>query len=238
MKRIVLLACSATVALAVGACGGDPSESTPTPVPTLNPADFSATIDNPLFPLSSLGPKVFEGDETDPDTGETVHARIEHTVLPETVTVAGIEVTVLQDKEYADGEIIEIALDHFAQHRDGSVWYLGELVDIYEDGEVVSHEGQWLTGEGQNQAGIYMPAEPAVGQAFNQENAPGIAEDRFEVIALDQTVTVPAGTFTGCLKTEDSSPLDDTREFKYYCPGLALVREEPSDGTVDLISYE
>ena len=40
-----------------------------------------------------------------------------------------------------------------------------------------------------------------------------------------------------CLKTEDFSPLDKVTEFKYYCRGVGLVREEPPNGHLDLISY-
>jgi hypothetical protein len=35
----------------------------------INPADFSSTITNPYFPLSQLEPKLFEGTDTDQDTG-------------------------------------------------------------------------------------------------------------------------------------------------------------------------
>jgi hypothetical protein len=239
MREIILLIMAAFAAFVVAAaCGGGSSKPTATPAPTLNPADFSATIDNPLFPMSSLGPKVFEGDEKDPDTGESVHTRIEHTILPDTEVIGGVAALVLQDKEYQDGNLIEIALDYFAQHRDGSVWYLGERVDEYENGQVTGHSGQWLSGDGANRAGIYMPARPTAGQEFSQENAPGIAEDVSKVIAVDLSITVPAGSFAGCLKAEDTSPLDNAPgEFKYYCPAVGLVREEPPGGRVDLISY-
>jgi hypothetical protein len=238
MRELLLLAGAILVAATIAAaCGGDSSAPTPTST-ALNPADFSATIDNPLFPLSSNAPKVFEGEEKDPDTDAMFHTRIEHTVLSQTDTVAGIPVTVLQDKEYHDGQLVELTLDYFAQHRDGSVWYFGEKVDEYENGTVTGHSGQWITGEGNNRPGIYMPATPAVGQKFAQEDAPGIAEDQSEVIATGQQVTVPAGTFTGCIKTRDSSPLDDAVEFKYYCPQVGLTREEPPEGAVDLVSYQ
>ena len=61
----------------------------------IDPADFSAVITNPLFPLSLVGPKVFEGEETDPDTDETIELRLESRLLPETTVVAGVTVAVL-----------------------------------------------------------------------------------------------------------------------------------------------
>lgn len=236
MRRLLLLAGLAAIAsLAVAACGGGggPGQATP----AINPADFQARIDNPLFPLSSLKPKVFEGEEGDAETGEAIKSRLESTVLTQTDVVAGVQVTVLQEKDYQNGELVESTLDYFAQHKDGSVYYFGERVDEYDGGKVVGHEGQWLAGEGRNEPGVFMPAQPAAGTTFEQEKAPGVAEDQSKVVATDQTVTTPAGTFTACIKTEDFSPLDNATEFKYYCPSVGLVREEPPGGFLDLVSY-
>ncbi|MBI1886218.1 MAG: hypothetical protein HYS09_07920 [Chloroflexi bacterium] len=237
MNRFVLLGGAlalAVAAVAAGACGGRGSKQA---TPTLNPADFQTTVDNPLFPLSSLGPKVFEGEEKDPDTGETLKTRLESTVLPGTDVLAGVEVGVLEEKDYENGELVELTLDYFAQHKDGSVWYFGERVDEYKGGKVVSHEGQWLAGEGDNLPGLFMPAKLVLNQTFDQEKAPGVAEDQSKVVALDRTVTTPAGSFSACVKTEDFSPLDRVTELKFYCPGVGLVREEPPGGHLDLISY-
>ena len=204
----------------------------------LDPADFSTTIDNPKFPLSNLETKVFEGQETDPDTGEVVTASLISTVLPRSAHVAGIDVLVLEESAYEDGELIERALDFFAQHKDGTVYYFGEKVDNYEDGKVVDHDGSWLAGKDGAEPGIIMPAVPTVGHVFNQENAPGVAEDQAEILALNVSVSTPAGDFTGCVKTADTSPLDPgTIDFKWYCPGVGLVRDEGPDGFIELVSY-
>jgi len=72
--------------------------------------------------------------------------------------------------------------------------------------------------------GIIMPAVPIVGQPFRQEYAACEAEDMGEVVATNQPVTVPAGSFTGCLQTLDTSLLDpDLQEHKFYCPGVGLA---------------
>lgn len=214
--------------------GGAPKGASP----TVDHRDFGVKIDNPLLPLSSLNMKLFEGEERDPDTGQVVKTRLESRLLPRVDRVAGVPVIVIEDKAYQNGELIESTLDYFAQHRDGSVYYFGEQVDEYEGGKVVGHSGQWLAGEGRNEPGILMPAHPTAGLAFQQEYAPGVAEDRATVVAVDQSITTPAGSFTGCIKTEDSSPLDpNVTEFKYYCPAVGLVREELPDGHLDLISY-
>jgi hypothetical protein len=204
--------------------GDTPSES------SIDPADFKATVDNPLFPLVPGSEHVLEGSETDADTGETVELRVEETVLDEEYEVAGVGVTVVLVREYENGELVEETRDYYAQHLDGTVYYFGEDVDDYEDGEIVGHSGAWLAGEGDALAGIFMPAEPKVGDQFEQERAPGVAEDESEVIAVDQSVETPAGAFEGCVKTEDYAPLDDVTEFKLYCPDVGLVIEQNDEG--------
>ena len=203
-----------------------------------NPEDFSTNIDNPLFPLSSFETKIFEGEETDPDTG-IISTRLESTVLEKTRKVAGIRVLVLEEKAYQDDELIERALDYFAQHSDGTVYYFGEDVDNYVDGKIDNHDGSWRAGKDGAVQGIIMPAAPFVGQAYQQEFAPGIAEDKAMVLALNESVSTPAGDFAGCLKTEDINPLDTPPliEFKFYCPGVGVVREEAPDGFIELTSY-
>ena len=248
------------LAIAVGGCNGDsennagapaapsgeagaPSpapapDGTPTPGASagVNPADFSPDITNPLFPLSSLRTIEFSGTQRDPDGG-SVQIRSEKRRLDKTDTIAGVTVAVLEVKEYEGGELVEQTEDYFAQHRDGSVWYFGERVNDYEDGKLVGHEGQWLAGVGKARPGLYMPANPTVGQAFEQEQAPGVAEDRSKVVELNVEVTVPAGKFTGCMKTEDYAPLDKVTEFKFYCPRVGLVREQYTEGSLDLIRF-
>jgi hypothetical protein len=206
-------------------------DATPAGVPT----GLAPTVDNPLFPLASTPIKVFEGEEADPDTGETVTLRVEETVRPLPEEVAGTEVTVVEVREFENGELTEETLDYYAQDAEGTVYYLGEKVDKYEDGQIVSHEGEWLAGEGDNQAGIFMPASPEPGQEFEQERAPGIAEDRSTIIALDRSVTTDAGSFDGCMETEDLAPLDNVTETKFYCPDVGLVREEFEGGSLDLV---
>jgi hypothetical protein len=50
-------------------------------------------------------------------------------------------------------------------------------------------------------------------------------EDAAEVIAVNQRVTVPFGTYAGCLNTEDFTPIDpESSELKFYAPGIGNVR--------------
>jgi hypothetical protein len=201
------------------------------------PAEFTHVITNPYFPISLFTIKIFEGREEGDDGIE--RTRIESRTLTQTRVVMGITVTVLQESEYVDGEIVEVAHDFFAQHRrTGDVYYFGEDVDNYRNGRIANHNGAWVAGVGRNEPGIIMLAQPRVGQTYQQEFAPGEAEDRGTVMALDETVKVPAGEFSGCVKIKDTTPLEpDVEEFKWFCPGIGMVREEGDDSFSNLVDF-
>jgi hypothetical protein len=233
MAHRLLLLRAGALALIVAFPGSSQAQDT---TPVVDLAALSPVITNPLFPLSSLRALVYEGEERDAETGETIQLRVEVTILPETTTIAGIETIVAEVKEYEDEELVEQTEDFYVQGPDGTVYYMGERVAVFENGTLVGHEGAWLAGEGENQPGIFMPAHPEPGKTFEQERAPGVAEDRSTVIAVEQSLTTPAGQFDGCLHVEDFAPLDNTTGFKYYCPGVGIAREEFADGYLDLVS--
>jgi hypothetical protein len=224
----------------LASCGGE--EEAGGRAPAAEASGFSAAsaiVDNPLFPLSSVRTTVFEWTERDSETGETIELRVDSRVLDETKRVAGVEVAVVDVNEFENGELVEHTLDYYAQDVEGNVWYFGEHVDDYEDGKIVGHSGQWLAGEGDAKAGLFMPANPKVGDKFEQERAPGVAEDRSKVVAAGVRVKTPAGSFSDCVKTEDFAPLDNVTEFKFYCRGVGVVRELPAagGGRLDLVQY-
>lgn len=198
---------------------------------TQRAARYTAKVDHPLVPLTSVKRTVFEGHEGDTKT------RVVSRVLKRTTRVAGVRVAIVDVREFEDGELVEHTNDYFAQDRKGRVWYFGERVDDIENGKVVGHEGQWLAGKKGAKPGLFMPAEPKVGKVFEQERAPGVAEDRSRVVAIGLEVTAPAGQFDDCIRTRDFAPLDKRTEFKIYCAGVGLVREKPADGRLDLVSY-
>jgi hypothetical protein len=231
------------LALAAAGCGGDdegdsaePRAGTGAKAGGVEPSEFSATVDNPYFPLASLRRTAFEG--TEQSDGETVSISAQNRVLDREQRIAGVPVTTVEVKEYQDGELVEHTFDYYAQRSDGTVFYMGEDVTDYENGKVVGQEGEWRAGEGNAKAGVFMPAKPRVGLRFEQERAPGVAEDRSRIVEVGVRVKTRAGSFRDCIRTRDFAPLGKQVEFKYYCPSVGLVREEDPNGTrFDLISY-
>ncbi len=231
MKRGFTLALFAALALATAV----PLAGDATAQRAIDPADFSATITNPLLPLSHLGARVLIGAES--DEGDTITTRLESRVLPETTIVAGVRVLILEEKAYQDGQLIEVALDYFAQHKNGDVYYFGERVDNYVNGKLKNHNGQWLVGENGAQPGVFMPAVPKLGETLSLELAPGVAEDKATVLSLTESANVPAGSYRNCLKTREFTPLEPgLEEFKWYCPGAGLVKETGDASVLELVS--
>ena len=51
--------------------------------------------------------------------------------------------------------------------------------------------------------------------------------DYSEILALDLEITVPGGTFKNVMKTFEGSLTEaDLREFKYFAPGIGLIRAD------------
>jgi hypothetical protein len=237
-RTIPTTATLAVLTLALGCDAADRLAGAPSPEvvldrhveqPTLPPpGEFVAVVTNPWYPL--IPGTVFEYRA---ETDEGIETTIAE-VTSEEKSVLGIDATVVRDRVYLDGELVEDTRDWFAQDRWGNVWYLGEESCEYEEGECVSTEGSWEAGVDGAEAGIVMWADPAAhrGRAYRQEYYEGEAEDLGKVLRLDARVSVPYGDFFGCLETMDWTPLEPGhREHKFYCAETGLVLEvSPRDG--------
>ena len=159
--------------------------------------------------------------------------RLTITVLQKTEVVDGVTARVVEERETRDGVLAEVSRNFFAiSRRDSSVYYFGEDVDIYANGKIVRHEGAWRSGVNGARFGLMMPGQPAKGARYHQEVAPKVAMDRAEIVSITDAVKVPVGSYTGCLRTEETTPLEPlAKEYKRYCPGVGLVE----DGDLKLV---
>lgn len=149
------------------------------------------------------------------------------TVLDETKEVDGVETRLIEEREWRHGELIEVSINMFAMCEETQdVFYFGEFVDMYSEGELTSHQGAWIAGEKDAKAGLIMPGNPEPGMRYYQEIAPGVAMDRAEIISNNKTLSTPAGTFTDCLETVEGTALNlSEREIKIYAPGIGLIQD-------------
>lgn len=182
--------------------------------PTNGP--FSLTIDNPFMPLPMGMIHMLEDSSN----------KVQMSVLNQTEIVAGITTRVVEEREWKNGKLAEVARNFFVQAHDGTICYYGEDVDEYQDGKIVGHAGAWRAGVDQNKPGIIMPAHPSVGQKYQQERAPGVANDRAEHVAVGESYTTPAGIFNDVLLVNENPS-----STKRYARGIGLIFDDGAELT-------
>lgn len=212
--------------LFLAACGGKLVDGIL--LPDVDDATFVQGVDNPWFPLPVGATWSYAADTE--DGLETIEVQ----VLAETREVNGVTATIVYDVASMDGEIAEETWDWFAQDDEGNVWYLGEDTCEFVDGECADRVGEWEWGVDGALPGVVMWADPKVdGQPYFQEYYEGEAEDVGEVIAVDEAIDAPTGSYTGCVRTADTSHIEaDLYEEKVFCPGVGNVYVK--EGEVDV----
>ena len=192
---------------------------------------------NPYFSLQPGRRLVLEGD----DDGEAV--RLEITVLGATkvidfVAPSGqpmrVVARVVEERESKDGELAEVSRNFFARCKQtNDVFYFGEEVDFYENGQIVGHSGAWQAGVNGAQPGILVPARFLLGARYYQEQAPGIALDRAENVEMGLTLNLAGRKLRDCVAVAETSAIESGESAKVYCPGVGLVL----DDDIELTSF-
>jgi hypothetical protein len=235
-----------------GCCAEEPiCEELPCPDPCLDCDDFTKdfrlqdcwwfqTIGiNPYFKLIPGYQLVLSGEELN-DEEEIEKICVVITVLweKEYIHVPGIgwvRARVVEEREWVDCELEEVSRNFFAIcKKTNAVYYFGEDVDIYEDGVIVSSEGEWRAGVNGAMPGLIMPGTFLKGARYCQEQAPeDDAVDRGENDEMGLTAPDPKGgdNFTGCVRVVDTNPAEgicdpEDGDEKIYCPGVGLVQDE------------
>lgn len=196
----------------------------PEPV-KLEPANFKARIDHAYLPMAPGTTYTIR------ETHEGKIAENIITVLAETKTIMGVGCIVVHDKTLLDGKLVEDTYDWFAQDKQGNVWFFGEAIEERRADGTTSTEESWQAGVDGAWPGIAMPARPKPGMPYRQEYVKEAAE-MAQIIALGESVTVPAGTYADCVKTKEWSVFESGYNFKWYCRGVGVVRTQSTDGHV------
>jgi hypothetical protein len=132
--------------------------------PTLAPVDEPLTNigRNPCFILEPGYQLVFAGKE------DGKQAELIITVLNETLDIGGVPTRIVEERESADGKLVEVSRNYFALGvQTTNLYYFGEDVDMYKDGEVTSHEGSWHEGKNGAKRGILLPGTLKVGDRYD-----------------------------------------------------------------------
>jgi hypothetical protein len=235
----------AAVGLAAGvAVTGSPAAGAAQHIPAPKATKFahdSNLVTNVWFPLARGSVYVYDGQK------DGKPARDVMTVTRKVKTITGIHAAVVNDRLYLAGRLAERTTDWYAQDKQGTVWYLGEATaELNAHGKVTSTEGSFLNGRDGAKGGIFMPANPQVGQSFQQEAFKGQAEDHFRILDLAASVTTPAVSSSSAMLTEETTPLEPgVVDHKYYVQGIGTVIEQqvagapPGQGeTAELVSFQ
>jgi hypothetical protein len=216
-RRTVLSAAATAVAAtalaaslaAVGSASGTEFTST------------SARITNPWFPLKPGTTYVYQGVKDGVSAVDIL--RVTH----RTHVIDGVRCVVIDDRSYFNGRLAERTTDWYAQDKAGNVWYYGEATaELNPNGTVKTTTGSFQAGKNGAQGGIFMPAHPRVGDAYQQEFSKGKAEDRFKILSLSAHITTPGGSSRHAMLTKETTPLEPgTIDHKTYVRGIGTVLE-------------
>ena len=242
LRRAIAVACAGAMAVAGAGHAAQPPERAQARAAGQAQSAASPTfsrptrIDNRWLPLSSIERSVLRGTKE----GRRVRSVITPLERTKAFRIHGspVRAMVVKDRAYENGKLHEVALDYYAQADDGTVYYLGEDVDIYNRAgtRVVSHEGAFLYGRDTRTLGVAMPARPRKGARFTFERVPGLGSERNRVVSTTARVSVPGGTFSPALKIRSYHRPDAERELKWYAPGVGLLKEQGPTGGVELVS--
>ena len=149
--------------------------------------------------------------------------------------IGKFKTAVVQEEEYLDGVLTQRALNWFALDKTtNSVYAFGEVSwEINEEGKPI-FEGTWragdLDGDGVAEPGLLMPGTFTIGGRYIFDGSQSTAYGGAENMETGIEITVPAGTFKGCvrIREQDLINLKDITD-KIWCPVVGVV-SDTSDG--------
>lgn len=196
-------------------CGATPDAIDPTgvdqltvPTPQPDPDDFVQAVDNPWLGLADGRTWTYRvsGDEA-VTTGRIA-------VLDQPRTILGVPVTGLRTEEGRAGRApVRVVERWLAQDEAGNVWLLGQLVEEYAAGRRTQH--RWQAGDHGAEAGLFLPAEPRVGDGWRTAHVPGEQPQVRTVLEVGGTLVVAYGELGDVVGIRETDPSGETAELAF-----------------------
>jgi hypothetical protein len=206
-----------------------PSVEIPEEPEPIEAEEFETRVDHRFFPLEPGTTWVYEGESDGMFRRDVVR-------VPDTFReILGVNCTAMVQEVFLDHVLVELTMHWFAMDRDGNVWAFGEESVTFGNGPPQITEDSWVAGEQDVHPWMILAAEPRIGDVYVGHNRGH--SDVVTVLALDESVNVPAGQFNGCLAAREEDPDDpeDTDRI-IYAPGTGLVSEQSTNGALRLTS--
>lgn len=207
----------------------DPTPSTDPNLPIFAQFDstkFSngATITNEWMPLEPGRRWVLEGVTI--EGGERIPHKITFTVTDLTKVINDVNTAVVWIEDFSDGELVEVEIAFYAQDDAGTVWYLGEHPEEYEDGEFVAAP-TWIAGFDDAKPGIKMFADPLTHtQTYYQGWGPAVGWSDFgRIDESGMSDCVAAACYPEVIRFAESSDGEaGIFQLKSYAKGAGEIR--------------
>jgi hypothetical protein len=186
-----------------------------------------ATGGNQYYSLEPGSTLLLEGE----DDGQPM--LVEITVLPKirwiTFQAKGgdmkVKTRVVREREWTNGELSQVSRNYCAFcPKTGNIYYFGEKVNHYENGQIVSHEDSWIAGEDGAQPGLLVPGHFLLGSRYHQELAPDISMDRASRCTRQAWVSSWMGSYSSSTITIEPQPTQRSPASRHRCaPGNRSV---------------
>lgn len=205
----------------------------------LDPADFvDPTLDtNPFQPLKP-GTQWVRGGSTLVG-GREVPYQVISTMSDVIRIIDGVPAIAMLDESEDAGEIAQVGIDYMALDKDGNVWLVGGYTEDYEGGEFTNSEDHWLgTADGAT-IGVQTPAEMTADTPFwciggDSEEDPAVG------LPVDVGVSdcVEFGCYDDIRIIQEGQTGAPDNEYKYYAPGIGVVRNVPLNASLHQDRFE
>jgi hypothetical protein len=190
--------------------------------PHIIPQEFVAGVSHPFFPLPAgqvLNYAVTQGEES---------YSLSVTATANTKLIMGVLCLGAHERRVDAGERSEDTWRWYAQDAKGDVWQFAWETKKYDRGGL-TEERSWQAGLNGAKPGRVMPGRPQdyMEKEFQYDFVPAVSESRARVLALNQSVTVAGGSFSGCVKLKVFSTREPGKEeHMVFAPGIGLVLSE------------
>jgi hypothetical protein len=187
--------------------------------PHIIPPNFGRDFSNLYFPLLAGEIRKYTVSEGTSRAAMTVDTTVQIKQL------MGILCLGVHERVITDERLVEDTWRWYAQDHDGNIWYFARETKKY-DYQLLIEDWSWQAGKNDAKPGLAMPNRPQdyLNKEYRQNYAPGVEEIKAQVVGVNETVTVPMGTFSGCVKVRVYSDLQPGQaQEQYFAPGWGLV---------------